>query len=313
MNIIKPMLAELGNEPTDSPLHVYEWKWNGVRIIGHCDGEEVRLQGRSGADYTQQFPEVVQVLKTAIKHPAIVDGEVVCLDEKGLPKFNLVQQRIGKRDPAVVKLMVGRTPAIFQIFDVIEVMGQDITALAKEPATLLQRKEMLGNLVTGNGAVKLSTWIDGKGTGLFQQAIELQQEGIMSKLKTSLYIPNGRTPDWIKHKVWRKAVYLVAGYTIGTGTRADSMGAVILGEKGTEGLKYVGNSGSGFTNQALNSMFQALQGIRRETNPFIPGTKVDKVMGWVNPVIEVEIKYADVTQDGQLIWPIFLRVVGERS
>ncbi|MDP2728057.1 MAG: hypothetical protein Q8P59_11010, partial [Dehalococcoidia bacterium] len=221
---LKPMLASLEKDVWDSHLHLFENKWNGLRIVGHCEGESVRLQGSSGADFTLQFPEVFEALRKAVKHPAIVDGEIVCLDERGLPCFNLIQNRIGKRDQAVVKIMIAKSPAIYQVFDVTSVFQQDITVHGKEPATLMQRKDILSNLVTGNGAVKLSPWIDGRGKELFEKVKALGQEGIMAKLKTSLYIPGGRNTDWLKMKVWKTDTFVVGGYTMGTGWRSDIMG-----------------------------------------------------------------------------------------
>jgi len=165
MNTVKPMLANLAQEPFDSPRHIWEWKWNGLRIVGHCDGNSALLQGRSGADFTLQFPELAELARQ-IKAEAIVDGEVVCFDDNGLPDFNRIQHRIGKRDPLAIKVMAEKFPATYMIFDVLSVFGRDITALSREPATQVQRKDILEQLVIPNGAVRLSPWVDGDGAGI---------------------------------------------------------------------------------------------------------------------------------------------------
>lgn len=309
MKIIQPMLAKTtGQEPIDSPEYIWEWKWNGLRIIGHCEGESALLQGRSGADFTLQFPELADLARQIKADQAVVDGEVVCLDERGLPDFNRIQHRIGKRDPLAIKVMAEKFPATYMIFDVLEVFGTDITARSREPATLMQRKAILGQLVVPDGAVKLSPWVDTAGTALLKEAERLGQEGVMAKTKSGLYHLGGRLPDWQKFKVPKWANFVIGGYTQGTGWREDMMGAIILGKPAGGGLRWVGNAGSGFTIQVLTDLLGALQTIHIEECPFLPGTKVPKVAAWVQPILVAEVKYFDVTRDGQLIWPIFQRV-----
>jgi len=304
---VKPMLAALAKETFDSPDHIFEWKWNGLRIVGHCEGGSALLQGRSGADFTAQFPEL-QGLAQQVKADASVDGEVVCLDENGLPDFNRIQHRIGKRDPMIIKHMAEKFPATFMVFDVVSVFGQDITATSREPATLMQRKEILGKILVSDGAVKLTSWVDTNGMALYSEAVRLNQEGIMAKTKMGLYYPGGRTDCWQKLKIPKYANFVIGGYTRGTGWREDMMGAVILGKPGEGGLRWVGNAGSGFNNRVLADLYGALQRIETDESPFLPGTKVPKLGSWVQPILVAEVKYYDVTKGGQLIWPIFQRV-----
>ena len=305
---IEPMLAELAL-PFDSERHIYEMKYNGIRIIGICDGESVKLQGRSGADFTLQFPEVVEALRKSMKHPGIVDGEVVSLGHDGLPAFNRIQQRFGRKDPMVIKAAMAGHPAVFMVFDVISVLGQDVTIRGPHPATLLERKSILERLVVPEGAVRLSPWVPDKGIELFEKMVSLGQEGIMAKTKSGLYIPGGRVSEWQKIKVSHVGVFTVGGYTRGTGWRSDTFGALALGVPAAGGkLRYVGNSGSGFTLASLKEMYDTLQRIHTGESPFLPGTKVADLATWVKPVIQVDIKYADTSKDGQLIWPIFKRI-----
>lgn len=308
MQAVSPMLAQTAEEPFDSDRHIFDWKWNGVRIVGHCEGGSALLQGRSGADFTAQFPELAELAKHIRAERAIIDGEVVCLGEDGLPDFNRIQNRIGKRDPLAIKLMSERFPAIYQVFDVVRVDEFDLTATSRTPATQMERKEILEKLLIPDGAIKLSPWVDTAGIALHQEAVRLDQEGVMAKTKTGLYYPGGRTPDWLKLKVPKYANFIIGGYTEGTGWRSDMMGALVLGKPVAGGLRWVGNAGSGFTMAVLRDLYAALQSISTGECPFVPGTKVPKLASWVQPILVAEVKYYDITKDGNLIWPIFRRV-----
>lgn len=304
--MINPMLAATSQEPFDSPDHIFDWKYNGMRVIGRCNGS-AQLQGRSGLDYTAQFPEI-QHLAKQVQVPADVDGEIVCLDERGLPDFNRLQQRIGKTDPRLIKLAAERYPATFMVFDVISVDDKDVTAKGLR-ADQMQRKEILSRILTPDEHIKLAPWVEGKGIALYQKAEELEQEGIMAKTKSGLYHPGGRGQDWQKVKVPRIGYFLICGWTAGTGWRKDLFGALILGLPQEDGIHWVGNAGTGkFTSAVLSDVFETLQRIQTTQSPFIPGTSVKsktKVASWVQPMLVAEIKYGDVTNDEMLIWPSF--------
>ncbi|MGD0794297.1 MAG: hypothetical protein ABR958_01710 [Dehalococcoidales bacterium] len=308
MEAVKPMLAETATEAFDDPNYIYEWKYNGVRIIGRKQGGSASLQGRSGADFTSQFPELADLAKYINASSADIDGEVVCLGENGLPDFNRIQNRIGKREPLVIQNMARQYPATFMVFDVTAVEDYDLTAGGKAQATLMQRKELLQKILVPDGVVKLSPWVDGKGKELHQKAVDLNQEGIMAKTKNGLYYPGGRNKDWLKLKVPKYANFVICGFTKGTGWRQDMMGAIVLGKPENGTLRWVGCAGSGFQLKVLQDLFQALQTIRTEDSPFPPGTKVPDLLSWVRPMLVASVKYYDITKTGQLIWPIFQRV-----
>lgn len=311
MAAVKPMLAQTGKEPFDSGSHIFDWKWNGLRILGHKDGGSALLQGRSGADFTAQFPELADLSNYIRVGRSIVDGEVVCLGEDGLPDFNRVQQRFGKRDPVAIQWAMEKYPATYMVFDVVQVEDFDLTAGSPSQAEQMQRKEILERILVPDGSIKLSPWVDTNGTALHAEAVRLNQEGIMAKTKRGLYYPGGRTPDWVKLKVPKYGTFVIGGYTEGTGWRQDLMGAVVLGVPDPEHdrLRWVGCAGSGFTQAVLEDLHLALQSIETEESPFIPGTKVPKLLSWVKPILQAEVKFYDVTKGGQLIWPIFQHVV----
>jgi len=308
MEAVKPMLAETGNEPFDSPDHIFEWKWNGLRILTHKDGTSASLQGRSGADFTAQFPELADIAKHIKVEHAIIDGEVVCMGQNGLPEFNRIQYRIGKRDPLAIKGMMALYPAVYVVFDVLEVDDYDLRAGGKAQATLMQRKEILRKILDRDETIKLSPYTDTNGKQLHAEAVRLQQEGVMAKSKSGLYYPGGRKQDWLKLKIPKFATFVIGGYTKGTGWRAGGIGAVVLGKPNNGSLRWVGCAGSGFQQKELENLFYDLENIRTGDSPFEPGTKVPDLETWVRPELVVEVKYFDITKDGKLIWPIFQRM-----
>jgi bifunctional non-homologous end joining protein LigD len=235
---------------------------------------------------------------------ADIDGEVVCLGPKGLPEFNRIQQRSGKTDPLQVKAVMATFPVTFEAFDVVAVDKFDLTAGGNAQATLMERKEILQKILEPNGVIKLSPWVDGKGKELHQKAVELQQEGIMAKRKTSLYVSGGRNQDWLKLKVPKFADLVVCGWTKGTGWREDTFGAIILGQPYNGKLIYVGCAGSGFQAQDVKNLYAVLQTIKSPDNPF-RNVNVPGMVSWVRPILAAHIKYYDVTKTGQLIWPIY--------
>jgi bifunctional non-homologous end joining protein LigD len=313
MTAVKPMLAEKAEEPFDDPNYIFEWKWNGIRIVGRKQGGSASLQGRSGADFTAKFPELQDLAKYITVDSADVDGEIVCLDKNGLPDFNRIQQRIGKTDPLEIQVAMRDFPATYMVFDVLTVGDFDLTAGGKAQATLMQRKEILQKVVVSDTKVKLSSWVENNGIALWQKAADLKQEGIMAKTKSGLYYPAGRNKTWLKMKVPKYANFVICGYTNGTGWRSDTMGAIILGAPQSGTLRYVGEAGTGFDQKALQAVFQTLLGIRTEDNPFTDGTRVSDVASWVEPKLVVHIKYNDITKNGKLIWPVFQHLQPDMS
>lgn len=312
MEIVEPMLAETGQDVIDDPQYVYELKFNGMRIIGHKESGSVRLQGRSGLDYTARFPELHNLGDHIAVERAIVDGEVVCMGDDGLPDFNALQNRSGKTDPLAVKAMMKRYPAAYHIFDVVRVGDFDLTAGASAQANQMERRKVLEKILIPSDSIRLSPYTEESGIAVMEQVKAINEkagrqvfDGVMAKTKSGLYHPGGRTSDWLKFKIPQYKNYIICGYTQGTGWREDTMGAIVLGKPENGHLSWVGCAGSGFTAQQLRELYTTLLGIRTDESPFPPDVKVPKLLSWVKPVLVVHVKFYDTTKTGQLIWPIF--------
>ena len=312
MDNLNPMLAQTGDEPFDHPDYIFDLKYNGMRIVGHKDGGSAQLQGRSGLDYTAQFPELFGLGKNIKSQMASLDGEVTCLGADGLPDFNAHQQRIGQTNPITVKSLMERYPAVYNVFEVARVDDYDLSAGGKAKATQMQRREILEKILIPDDKVRLSPYVDGSGIALMEQVKAINDkagrqvfDGVMAKTKSGLYSPGGRGSAWTKFKIPHWANYVICGFTKGTGWREDTMGGVVLGQPENGGLRWVGVAGSGFKAKQLQDVFDTLLPLRTDVNPFGNGTKVPKLESWVKPVLVAQIKYYDITKTGHLIWPIF--------
>ena len=318
MDNLNPMLAQTGDEPFDNPDYIYDLKYNGMRIVGHKDGGSAQLQGRSGLDYTAQFPELFGLVKNLKPQMASVDGEVTCLGADGLPDFNALQQRIGQTNPITVKSLMERYPAVYNVFEVARVDDYDLSAGGKAKATQMQRREILEKILIPDNKVRLSPYVDGSGIALMEQVKAINDkagrqvfDGVMAKTKSGLYTPGGRGSAWTKFKIPHYANYVICGFTKGTGWREDMMGGVVLGQPENGGLRLVGVAGSGFKSKELQELYTTLLPMRTEVNPFGNGTKVPKLDSWVKPVLVCYVKYYDITKDGKLIWPIYQWMTNE--
>ncbi|MDD8013787.1 MAG: hypothetical protein PHX05_09940 [Acidobacteriota bacterium] len=308
------MLAKAAPQPFNSPLHVFERKFNGVRLLALKRGNSIKLTGRSGIEYTDAFPDLVDALRDGVAGDAIVDGEAVCLDKDGQPSFNRVQHRYNQHG-AAVKLMMSQYPATYMAFDLLMVGNTDLT-MHGEARKLWERQHELQVVVHANGGpLQISRTYDGKhGIELFKQELDAGQEGIMAKAKNSLYIPGGRTEAWQKVKVAHKGSFTICGYTVGTGWREPLFGAIVLGKRRTvkgvvlNDFDYVGCAGSGFTQDQLAALLPRLVKHRTDESPFHVPAKVPGLVSYVRPMITVEVKYGDTTKDGMLIWPIVQKV-----
>jgi bifunctional non-homologous end joining protein LigD len=288
-----PMLATLAEDVPKGAGWEYEIKWDGYRIIASVVGSEAELRSRKDQDYTERFSKVSRELAKALKTPdCVVDGEVCALDEDGRPSFSAMQQ--GKAD----------TPIVYFVFDLLEVEGEPIIDLP-----LVERRKRLEKLLDKrNKTVRFSESFD-DGQALLRAAKQQKLEGIMAKRLESKYLPGKRTRDWLKIKPHGRQEFVIAGYTRGQGRRSGTLGSLVLGAYRGEELVYVGNVGTGFTEQEIERLLKALKPLHRETLPFREVPKMPKVrkgdVVWVEPKLVAEVEFVEWTHDGRLRAPAY--------
>lgn len=283
------MLAKDTNKPFDDPDWIFEIKWDGYRAIAEVNKNDVSLYSRNGNTFNASYPLIVDALKK--QHiDAVLDGEVVVFDDKGNPSFNAIQNYNGEN------------PICYYVFDALEINGEDLTSLP-----LIERKERLHEIITDTDIIKYSDHIEEKGTALFDLIGQKDMEGIIAKLSDSRYLPGVRTSNWLKIKHHKTMEAIICGYTKPSGSRKH-FGALVLGVHEGGRLKYVGHTGSGFNMKSIKEMYDVLQPLVTNESPFKEKVKTNMPVTWVKPELVCEIKYSEITPEGNLRHPIFLHL-----
>ncbi|MGH2379379.1 MAG: DNA ligase D, partial [Candidatus Limnocylindria bacterium] len=298
---VQPMLATSADEPFDSRDFSFEPKWDGVRTIAFVDGGVVRLQTRNLLDCTAQYPEAHGISEALTgAYQAIVDGEVVALDEKGVPSFQRLQARMHVQDEGKVRKLRRSTPVVYEVFDILWADGDDLTR-----APLRERQKRLVAAVTPMGAVRRHEPFEGEGKALFEAAREQGLEGIVAKRLDSPYV-EGRSAAWIKVKAQRSMECVIGGWTAGLGGRSNTLGALLVGVYRDGKLIPVGHVGTGFDERTLKDLLALLRERESPTSPFAKAPKVNQPARWCLPELVCEVRYSQITSEGILRHPAYL-------
>ena len=286
------MTAQTGTEPFDSEDWVFEIKWDGYRAIADLKQEDApQLYSRNGLDFSQKFKKIYQAVRQQ-PYRMVLDGEIVAFDDTGKPNFQWLQQ-YGDRPDAALQ---------FQVFDLLWLNGHSTEGL-----TLLQRKELLKDALQEDDLIRYCDHIPTHGKDFFAQVKQMGLEGIMAKKAASVYRENQRSGDWLKLKINQTDEAIVCGYTAPSGARLH-FGSLILG-KWTDGkLVFAGQAGTGFTDRGLTELYQKMQPYVTTECPFSPIPKTNAAPTWLRPELIAEIKYTEVTADGQFRHPVFLHL-----
>lgn len=297
-----PMLATLGDEAFDDPGWGFEPKWDGIRALAVCD-TATTLISRNGRDVTAAYPELRGLHDRLVALDAIVDGEIVAFEE-GKPSFQRLQQRMHVRDPRKVERLADRIPVVFMAFDLLYEDGQDLTR-----SPLKERRARLEEMIVPSDQIQLSPMVEKTGSALFAAAAQQGLEGIVAKKLTSLYEPGSRSRSWLKIKLAFDADVVVVGWTEGEGRRSGSVGSLVMALHGEDGLRYVGNVGTGFDDASLADAVERLSRLETSRPPFDPSElrKHSELRGvrWVAPELVAKVEHRGVTDAGRLRAPSF--------
>ncbi|ESW66030.1 ATP-dependent DNA ligase [Mesorhizobium sp. LSJC285A00] len=302
---IEPQLATQVPKPPGGPvedtgeLWLHEIKFDGYRTMAHIADGEVRLITRGGIDWTKRYGDLPQAFARLPLSQAIIDGEIMVLDEKGISRFALLQDALSAG--AGSKLH-------FYAFDLLHLDGWDL-----RKAPLAKRKALLAELLAGQGAnsaIQLSDHVEGDGQGLYDQASILGLEGVVSKRANAIY-QSGRTKSWTKVKALETGDFIIAGYTVSDA--AEGLAALGMAEFADGELHYRGKVGTGFDAATAGDLLARLQPLRDgATAPEGVPREIMREMKWVRPMLSARIHYANRTADNSLRHGVFrgLRDVG---
>jgi bifunctional non-homologous end joining protein LigD len=286
---VRPMRASLTEEPFDRSGWFFELKWDGFRAIAEIRQDQTRLYSRNLLPFEGEFAPIFRELKK-INFEAVLDGEIVVLDENGRADFQLLQNY----------RKTGEGLLVYYVFDLLFLEGYDLQKLP-----LAHRKETLRKVLPDLPRIKFSDHTEGKGIALFEAAVESGLEGIIAKNKTSAYQTGLRSRDWLKVKNQRSQEAVIGGYTEPRGSRTN-LGALLLGVYENEDLIYVGHTGGGFTEAELQEVLARLKPLVRKTSPFKKRFKTNTPSTWVEPQLVCEVRFSEWTDDGIMRQPIFM-------
>ena len=290
------MLAKETDKAFDNADWIYEIKWDGYRAIAEISTNAVQLYSRNGNDFSQNYPVITAALNS-IKHSAILDGEIVVLNEKGFPDFQKIQHYEDNSD----------FPLCYYVFDLLSLDGKDLTHLP-----LTDRKELLKALLPKNEVIKYSDHIKENGISFFNAAVQNNLEGIMAKKADSEYYAGKRSNEWLKIKNHKTADVIICGYTAPTGSRK-YFGSLVLGIMKNKILVHAGHAGTGYDIDKLKTVFNLLQPLVQTNSPFSEKIITNNNVTWVKPKIVCEVKFTEWTKDEKLRHPVFLRIRNDKN
>ncbi len=288
--LVAPMLATLVNKPFDHPEWFFEIKWDGYRILAFVDHKRVKLYSRNHQDYTQAFAEIAAVL-ARLDVQAVFDGEMVVIDNQGISHFELMQQ-----------YPEGGGRLVYYIFDLIWLNHHDLRELP-----LIKRQQLLGDILPPLQQVQISDHIEGTGKKFFKLAKSLHLEGIMAKDAKSFYQAGKRSHSWLKIKSRLQQEAVICGYTAPRGSRK-LLGALILGVYERGHLKYIGHTGTGFTDQFIKELKPRLDRLMQAKSPFAKVPKTNSPVTWLKPQLVCEVAFHEWTTQGYMRQPAFLGI-----
>src|SRR5580692_4161085 len=300
---VHPMLATPVEKPFDDPEWLFEIKWDGYRAVSFLEDGKVRLVSRNQNELTGEFPELRELSQLIKAKNAVLDGEVVALDEQGRASFSLMQQRTGIRKGGRRVGARRELQVVYYIFDVIYLDGYDLRRVILE-----QRKELLAQIITPSQVVRYSDHFP-QGLALFEVAKKTGLEGILAKKRASHY-DERRSHEWLKIKVTQTVDCVIGGYTDPEGSR-QYFGSIVLGLYNKKGqLIHVGQAGTGFNHATLKEIWQVLEKLETTRNPFYGDVDAAHAH-WVKPELVAEIKFTEWTHETveggmKLRAPVFL-------
>ncbi len=295
---MSPMLATLTDKPFSHPDWLFEIKLDGERALAWVDKGGVELRSRAGRNITAQYPELEVLAERLRAKQAIVDGEVVVLDERGRSDFERLQERMNVSRPAPAVLR--QAPVVYYAFDLIYLDGYDL-----RDVPLVERKNLLRKLLVAADPIRYGDHQMEKGRELFELAAEHGLEGVIAKDARSAYVER-RSPFWMKFKVVRELDAAVGGWTAPRGSR-QHFGSLLLGlYEGAKALRFIGGVGTGFDQKTTRTVYERIAKLKCERCPFEPVPKTKEKPSWTEPEFVARVKYANWTEDRHLRAPVFL-------
>ena len=280
-DFVPPSLATLSDKAPEAGNWIHEIKFDGYRIQARLEDGKAKLLTRKGLDWTHKFSDVAKAVAGLPATTALIDGELVVNDERGVSSFSALQRALKSGDSGAMS---------YYVFDLLHLNGDDL-----RPLPLTHRKAALAQLLKeagDTGPIHLSESIKEPGPVLVKHAYKLGLEGIISKRANASY-HSGRGHDWLKTKCSDRQEFVIAGFAPSTADK-HSVGALVLGTYKGKQLIYAGRAGTGFTHQTARDLYRKFKPLALNRSPFgtVPPEERDARMPvWLSPKLVAEIEF----------------------
>ena len=288
---IEPMLATPIAEPFDHPDWIFEVKWDGYRAVAEIRDGSASLYSRNRISFNKKFSLVVDSLRK-FGFEAVLDGEIVVVDDQGRPDFQALQHYQDS----------GSGHLLYYVFDLLYFKGHDLMDMP-----LLRRKELLKKILPSSPRVRFSEHLREEGVLFYNVAKEKGLEGVVAKHSQSVYEAGRRSRQWLKVKPRLTQEAVIAGFTEPGGARK-YFGALVLGVYEGDDLIYIGHVGGGFAEKDLKAIREELDPLVQKEFPFKGKMETNSPVTWVKPEIVCEVALSGWTEDGVMRQPVFLRL-----
>lgn len=296
--LLKPMLASPAKKIFNDPDWIYEIKWDGYRVLSQVMNGEAALYSRNGISYNQKFAAIKEELDS-LPHDVIIDGEMVIVDKNGVPDFQKLQNYNPAQSTELLRYFV---------FDLLYLNGHDMLQLP-----LLERKSLLPDVLEGLKNVLFCDHVEDMGSTFYKRAVDAGLEGVIAKKKDSLYFPGTRSENWLKIKAVQTEDCIICGYTEST-KGGTLFGSLILGMLDNGQLKYVGNCGSGFSDELQKKLLKMFEPYISEESPFLKKINLKgRKQVLLIPEIFCEVKFSEWTKNGVMRHPVFKSIREDKS
>lgn len=304
--VIEPMLGTEIPEPFDSPAHIFEVLWEGVRALAFVERGDLRLQDRWGRDVTHRYPELASMPPRLRESGLVIDGAIVCLDEEGRPDLNRLATRLGTESESEAAEAARHSPVTFEAFDLLYRERQPLMGW-----TLRRRKEMLRSLARPNATLAVPDDVTKDGIAFFEAARSHGLLGIVAKEIDSKYVPGERSRAWLSILARRQGEFLIGGYTYGgqwdprsSRPRPEAIASLLIGRLRDDGLlDYAGEVTGGFQG-GLPALESALSDAASSACPFAEEPAVGRLVFWCQPEVVATIGFAEWAGQ-RLRFPVF--------
>ncbi|QHJ00226.1 DNA ligase D [Xylophilus rhododendri] len=290
---LSPQLATLVEGPPRDPENwVYEIKFDGYRLLARVDGKSIQLFTRNGNDWTKKLASLHATLKKMKLLRGWYDGEIVVLNDKGVPDFGALQNAFDAESTADI---------VFFVFDAPYLDGRDLRGLPLD-----SRREQLQQVLAERPSeqVRFSDVFDAPPQSIVASACQIGLEGVIAKRRDSVY-RSSRSADWIKLKCSHRQEFVIAGWTDPKGSRS-GIGALVLGVHDEDGkLVYAGNVGTGFNSRSLEEIRARLDEVPATKSPFAAKVAMVGKPHWVEPVLVAEVTFGEWTSSGHIRHSVF--------